>query len=91
MGSNPVGVIMNKKQEKLFWWAATLGSYALSLYVVYRILVDPSAKNMALVHTFGMSLICYFTTSALVSIYDYEWEANKNNDSFRKDPHRGDK
>ena len=82
---------MNKKQEKLFWWCATLGSYAISLLVVYSILTDPHATKFALLHTIGMSLICYFTTSSLISVYDYEWEANKNNKSFRKDPHRGNK
>jgi 4-hydroxyphenylpyruvate dioxygenase-like putative hemolysin len=69
---------MNKKQEKWFWWLTTIGAYALSFYVIYQILTGTSSSKMALVHTIGMSFICFFTTSALISIYDYEWETNKN-------------
>lgn len=81
---------MNKQQEKLLWWCLTLGSYALSFYILYCILSGTLNGGQVLIQTFGMSLICYFTTSCLISIYDYENEANTNNDNFKKDPHRGE-
>jgi hypothetical protein len=76
---------MNKKQEKLFWWFATLGSYSISLWVVYSILTDPHVTRFVLIHTLGMSLICYFTTSCLISVYDYESGLNKKNKKLKKD------
>lgn len=82
---------MNMKKEKTFWWTATLASYTAALYVVYLILTDSTTSSSSLIHTIGMSLICYFTTSCLISVYEIEAEANSNNESFRKDPHRGPK
>jgi len=60
---------MNKKQERMFWLAAMIGSWLIALWVVWSMLVE---HNASIIHVIGMSLICYFTTTCYISTYDYE-------------------
>jgi hypothetical protein len=77
MGSNPVGVIMNHNQEKVFWFVCMVFCYGLLAYVATELIIWKSS-GAELWHLFGIGLLCFMTSSAYKSMYYYEQHRNKN-------------
>jgi len=59
---------MNTKQEKLFWLVAMISSWLLGLWVFLLFIGNSDAK---LIHLLGMVLLCYFTTTSYISMFNY--------------------
>jgi hypothetical protein len=58
---------MNNKQEKWFWFATMILSYALAIWV----LLGAIEGHHSFAHIIGLSLICYLTTKCYTSCNEY--------------------
>lgn len=61
---------MNKSQEKLFWWGATLFFAGIILWTILSAINGSITKLNASIHVFGITFIEIFCVLALKSIYE---------------------